>query len=203
MNFFDNQNSGNSNPAPLNLNKGDILDLSKDAPLAKNVIVGAGWDINKSNGADFDLDISAFLLDSNGRVTNPATQVVYFRQLIQSGIELKGDNRTGAGDGDDEEIHVALDEIPKDIQRIVFNINIYNAIQNKQTFGMVDNSYIRLMDKDNNNRVLCKFELKKKASSATAVTFAELYRTGNGWSFKAIGEGLVVTDLNQLLVKYM
>ena len=194
----------NNNMAPLNLSKGDILDLTKEAPSLKHVILGAGWDVNVAGGDNFDLDISAFLLDANHRVTNPSTQVVYFRQMNQTGIYLEGDNLTGAGEGDDERINIDLDMIPTNIHEIVFNVNIYEAMKKRQTFGMIQNSYIRLLDKDNNERELCRFELKKMAANATAVIFAKLARTpSGGWTFEAIGDSLVVQDLNQLLIRYM
>ena len=205
MNFGTDFNSGNETAVPLNLNKGDILNLNKSAPFSKKLILGAGWDVNKSatRNADFDLDISAFMLDKNGRVTKPHEQVVYFGAMTQRGIFLEGDNRTGAGEGDDERIHIDLNDIPRDVESILFNINIYNAVPNKQTFGMVDNSYIRLLDEDNNEKEICRFNLKTDASNATAVVFAQLYRDGSGWNFKAIGDALVVSDLNQLLARYM
>lgn len=202
MNFFNGPTTNNA-PAPLNLNKGQILDLTKTAPSLKNVILGAGWDTARAGSDNFDLDISAFLLDKNGRVTNAGTQVVFFNALCQTGIYLEGDNRTGAGDGDDERIHVNLDEIPTEIETILFNVNIFDAMQKRQTFGMVDNSYIRLLDVDDGERELCRYELKRDASNSTAVVFAKLFRVNGGWSFQAVGEGMVVADLNQLLLKYM
>lgn len=194
---------GQQSAAPLNLKKGDILDLTKKAPSLKHAILGAGWDVNVAGGDNFDLDISAFLLDANHRVTNPATQVVYFGQMNQQGIYLEGDNLTGAGEGDDERIHIDLEAIPANIQEIVFNVNIYEAMKKKQTFGMVDNSYIRLLDDDNNEQEILRFELKKQAGNATAVTFAKLVRVPGGWKFETIGDTLVVGDLNQLLIRYM
>lgn len=200
---FGNNNSTTSMPAPLNLNKGDILNLKKSAPFSKNLIFGAGWDANVAGQANLDLDISAFMLDRNGRVTNPQTQVVFFGAMAQSGIYLEGDNRTGAGEGDDERIHISLDSIPPEVEEILFNVNIYEAMKNKQTFGMVNNSYVRLLDEDNNEHEICRFNLKTDASNATAVVFAKLYRNGNGWDFEAIGDALVVADLNQFLIRYM
>ena len=190
---------------PLNLNKGDILDLTKMAPSLKNVIVGCGWDVNDTGGDNYDLDISAFLLDKNGKVRNPAIHVVFFNAPSQQGIFSEGDNLTGSGDDgeDDERIHVNLDEIASDVDSIVFQVNIYNAMEKRQTFGMVKNSYIRLLDSDNNDKELARFALKEDAASSTAVTFAKLFRTRNGWSFEAIGQTLVVKDLNQLLLRYM
>lgn len=189
----------------LDLSKGDILDLTKVAPSLKNVIVGAGWDVNESGHESFDLDISAFLLDSNDRITREKVKerVVYFKIDSQTGIYLEGDNLTGEGEGDDERIDVYLDKISPDIKKIIFNVNIYDAEKKRQTFGMVKNSYIRLIDADNDEKELARFNLKDDASNATAVTFASLFRTENGWSFKALGEPLLVKDLNELLLRYL
>lgn len=204
MNFSFGERINVGSPAPLNLNKGDILDLTKKVPSLKNIIVGCGWSVNTSGQDNYDLDISAFLLNANHRVVNATTQVVYFNQMRQQGIFLEGDNLTGSGDGDDERIHVALEEIPSDIEEIIFNVNIYDARRKKQTFGMIRNSYIRLLNEDNDEKELCKYQLKESASNSTALTFAKLFRTPDGgWSFEAIGEPLVVEDLNQLLLRYM
>lgn len=204
MNFGNlGQQLGGSNVNPLNLNKGDILDLSKTAPSLHKVIVGCGWDVNESGSENFDLDISAFLLNENMKVQNPSTDVVFFNAMNQKGIYLEGDNLTGNGDGDDERIHVDLDAVPANIHAIVFNVNIYEAAKKRQTFGMVKNSYIRLLDEDDGEKELAKFELRESAGSSTAVTFAKLFRTNKGWSFEALGQALVVEDLNKLLLRYM
>lgn len=206
MNFNNFNNAGSNNTGGvLNLEKGGVLDLTKVAPSLKKVIVGAGWDVNNFGKDSYDLDISAFLLDSNRRVPREQAgqRVVFFNQLQLPGIRLEGDNLTGAGEGDDERIDVDLDNIPSDVNEIVFNVNIFDAERKRQTFGMVHNSYIRLLDADNNEKELARFDLKENASNATAITFARLYRTRNGWSFEAIGDALVVRDLNDLLARYM
>lgn len=208
MNFnrFGKTGTDEDNFRPLDLSKGDILDLTKVAPSLRNVTLGAGWTMAKSGDDNFDLDISAFLLDRDGRVKDPYTQVVYFKQMSQQGIYLEGDNLTGSSEDsneDDERINVALDDIPAGIQSIVFNVNIFEAMEKRQTFGMIRKSYIRLLDRDNNDRELLRFSLKTDAASATALTFAKLERVNNGWQFHAIGDALTVRDLNQLLVRYM
>lgn len=206
MNFDDLiRGRSTSAQAPLNLEKGDILDLTKTNPTLKVAALAAGWDANVPGQETFDLDISAFLLDKNGRVTNPATQVVYFKQLVQRGIALEGDDLTGSNSdgGDDERININLDEIDPNIDSIVFNVNIYDAIKKRQTFGMVKNSYVRLLDAEKNDKEILRYELKNQASNATAVTFARLYRVSGGWSFEAIGDPLNVQDLNQILIRYM
>ena len=194
-------NFSNSDFEPLNLNKGDILDLTKAAPSLKKVILGAGWDVNNYGSNEFDLDISAFCLH-NGKVVDVPNDVVYFKNMAVTGVILEGDNRTGQGDGDDERIRVNLDEIPAGVTEIIFNVNIYDCQPRQQTFGMIDNSYIRLLDAENDEKELCRFELKKEASNATAIIFAKLFRTRDGWSFEALGEPLVVKDLNQVLYRY-
>lgn len=204
MNFMNHNNTSKNNDfSPLDLNKGDILDLEKEIPSLNHVIVAAGWDVNDAGKDNFDLDISAFLLNKDGRVTTPAKDVVYFKALNRQGIYLEGDNLTGTGDGDDERIHVTLEELDSYVESIVFNVNIYECVKKKQTFGMVKNSYIRLLDADNDEKEICRFRLNDDASSATAVVFAKLFRTNSGWSFEALGESLVVEDLNKLLMRYM
>ena len=201
MNFASLSNSQKSAPNLLNLQKNEMLDLTKVAPSLRNVILGAGWDA-AVRGATLDLDIAAFLVNANDRVENIATDVIYFNNMSSTGIRLEGDNLTGDGDGDDERIDINLDLIPANIHRIVFFVTIYNAEAKKQTFGMVNNSYVRLLDADNNEKEILRYELKENCSTDTALTFAELIREGRGWTFHAIGEGSI-GDLNALLARYM
>lgn len=197
-------NTQRTSMEPLNLNKGDILDLTKVAPSLRNVIIGCGWEINASGSDNFDLDLSAFLLDKNGRVVNPAQHVVFFNCMNQKGIYLEGDNLTGSdGSDDDERIHVNLDEIDSNVDSIIFNVNIFDAQSKRQTFGMIKKSYIRILDMDSHEKELTRFELRENASSSTAVTFGRLFRRNGGWSFEAIGNTLIVADLNKLLLRYM
>ncbi|WP_242862405.1 TerD family protein [Clostridium massiliamazoniense] len=164
-------------------------------------MLGAGWDV-ANNGFDFDLDIAAFLLNENGKVAHIPDDVIFFNNMKGQGIELLGDNRTGAGEGDDERIKMDLTQIRSDIQKIVFVITIHEAQSKRQTFGMVENSFIRLLDSKNNEKEVCKFNLKENSSTATSVIFAEIYRDGMEWQFKAIGEGRIA-DLNGILSLYM
>ena len=149
--------SNNDSMPVLNLQKNDILDLTKKNPGLKKVILGAGWDISR-NGADFDLDIAAFLLDSNNKF-NTVSNVIFFNNPNGQGITLGGDNRTGAGDGDDERILIDLQAIDSNIAKIAFVVTIHNAQAKRQTFGMIDNSYVRLLDAENNEKELCRFNL--------------------------------------------
>ena len=194
-----NNSTPQNNGISLNLKKNDILDLTKRNPGLKNVILGAGWDLSTS-GQSFDLDIAAFLLDNNNKF-NTAENIIFFNNKKAQGIELGGDNRTGAGEGDDERIKISLDAINQSVQKIVFVVSIFEAQTKRQTFGMVNNSYVRLLDMDQNEKELCKFNLKEDGSTATSMVFAELYRDGGEWQFKAIGEGKIA-DLNGLLALY-
>lgn len=200
------ENNDNSAPqnqgvpaVSLNLKKNDILDLTKRNPGLKHVILGAGWDIANS-GDSFDLDIAAFLLDANGKF-NTVENVIFFNNMKGQGIFLNGDNRTGAGEGDDERIDICLDQINPAVQKIVFVVSIFEAQAKRQTFGMVDNSFVRLLDADQNEKEICRFNLKEDGSAATAVIFAELNREGQEWQFKAVGEGKIA-DLNGILALY-
>ena len=192
---------GGNNPQPqiLNLQKNQILDLTKRNPGLKKVTLGAGWDIS-NGGLDFDIDIAAFLLDANNKF-NTVSNVIFFNNKQGQGIALSGDNRTGAGEGDDETILIDLENINPSIQKIVFVVTIHEAQSRRQTFGMVNNSYVRLLDTQNNNRELCRFNLKADGSTATSVLFAELYRDMGEWQFKAVGEGKIA-DLNGVLALY-
>lgn len=192
---------GGNNVNALNLKKNDVLNLTKKNPGLTEVILGAGWDV-ANNGFDFDLDIAAFLLNENGKVAHIPEDVIFFNNMKGQGIELLGDNRTGAGEGDDERIKMNLSQIRSDIQKIVFVVTIHEAQNRRQTFGMVENSFIRLLDAKNNEKEVCKFNLKENGSTATSVVFAEIYRDGMEWQFKAIGEGRIA-DLNGILSLYM
>lgn len=183
----------------LNLNKNDILDLTKRNPGLSKVNLGAGWDV-ANTGQDFDLDIAAFLLDSNNKF-NTVSNVIFFNNKVGKGIYLDGDNRTGQGEGDDENIIIDLNAIDLSIQKIVFVVTIHNAQEKRQTFGMVNNSYVRLIDVAQGNKELCRFNLRENGSTATSVIFAELYRDAGEWQFKAIGEGKIA-DLNGVLALY-
>ena len=201
---FGNLAGNTNNNAPtggiLNLNKNDVLDLTKRNPGLKKVMLGAGWDTSNS-GSDFDLDIAAFLLDANNKF-NTVSNVIFFNNMQGQGICLEGDNRTGAGEGDDERIRIDLEAISPHVQKIVFVVTIHEAQAKRQTFGMVENSYVRILDEERNEREVCRFNLKENGSTVTSVIFAELYKTSGDWQFKAIGEGKIA-DLNGILGLYM
>ena len=199
-NLNGNSSISNQSAGILNLNKNDILDLTKKNPGLKKVRLGAGWDI-ANNGLDYDLDIAAFLLDSNNKF-NTVSNIIFFNNKESQGISLAGDNRTGAGEGDDERIRIDLESIPVHVQKIVFVVTIHEAQAKRQTFGMVENSYVRLLDEENNEREICRFNLKENGSTVTSVIFSELYKQNGEWQFKAIGEGKIA-DLNGILGIYM
>lgn len=193
--------SNNNQSGALNLKKNDILNLTKKEPGLEKVVLGAGWDISL-NGSTFDLDISAFLLGQNGKVNNVNEDVIYFNNMNSQGIKLCGDNRTGVGEGDDEKIEIDLRQIKESVSKIIFVVTIFEAREKRQTFGMIDNSYIRLLDEKNGEKEICRFNLKENGSTATTVVFAELFKENNEWHFKALGDGKIA-DLNGILSLYM
>ena len=193
--------SNNNQSGALNLKKNDILNLTKKEPGLEKVVLGAGWDISL-NGSTFDLDISAFLLGQNGKVNNVNEDVIYFNNMNSQGVKLCGDNRTGVGEGDDERIEIDLRQIKESVSKIIFVVTIFEAREKRQTFGMIDNSYIRLLDEKNGEKETCRFNLKENGSTATAVVFAELFKENNEWHFKALGDGKIA-DLNGILSLYM
>ena len=196
-----NSNTTNNGVNALNLNKNQVLNLTKKNPGLKKVRLGAGWDV-ANVGQDFDLDIAAFLLNANGKVQNVPADVIFFNNMQGQGIYLEGDNRTGAGDGDDERIRIDLEAIPAYVQKIVFVVTIHEAQTKRQTFGMVENSYVRILDEERNETEICRFNLKENGSTVTSVIFAELYKESGEWQFKALGEGRIA-DLNGILGLYM
>lgn len=194
----------NSKTNILNLQKNDILDLTKKNPGVKKVNLGAGWDVAQTGNTDFDLDIGAYLLNTNGKITG-AQDVVYFNnKSIGDFILLNHDDRTGGSseNGDDEVISLDLSKVPTTVSRIVFTITIYDAINRQQSFGMVNNSYVRLIDVEHGEKELCRYQLKEDFSTETAVIVAELVRDGSEWQFHAIGEGKRA-DFNGIAGLYM
>lgn len=181
----------------LNLKKNDILDLTKTAPTLNSMRVAAGWDVN-TKGRDYDLDLCALLVGADNKLIKSNNSCVYYGSKKSKGIYLDGDNLTGEGDGDDETIFVTLDKIPNDVARIIFNVVIYEASSRKQQFGNVKNAFVRIVD-DTTGIEVCKYNLTEDGGNNTAVIFAELYRNGSGWEFKAIGQytKATITDLKR------
>lgn len=175
--------------ATVSLSKGGNVSLTKTDPTMKKVLVGLGWDARSTDGQDFDLDASAFLLGENGKVRSPEDFVFYNNLRAAGGaIEHTGDNRTGDGDGDDESLKVNLDTLPADVAKIVFVVTIHDAAARSQNFGQVSGAFIRLVNEDSGKEI-ARFDLSEDASTETAMLFAELYRHNGEWKFKAVGQG--------------
>lgn len=190
----------------LNLQKNDILDLTKKNPALNNVILAAGWDVMKKGffgfGNDCDLDLVAFLLDNNNKLLKISSNIIYFGCKKGYGIKLHGDNLTGAGEGDDEKISVTLSELPSNCEKVIFAATIYNAAKRKQNFSQVKNAYVRLLDKDKNEAEICRYNLTEEGGNSTSLLFAELKRNNGEWQFKAVGE-LVTASIADLRDKFM
>ena len=174
----------------ISLQKGQKVDLTKGNPSLSKILVGLGWDTNKYDGGfDFDLDAAAFLLNANGKVNEDEDFIFYNNLKHKSGsVEHMGDNLTGEGEGDDEEIKIDLAKVPANIEKIDFTVTIYDAEIRKQTFGQVSNAYIRVVD-DVTGKELIRYDLGEDFSVETAVVVGEIYRRGTEWKFNAIGAG--------------
>lgn len=173
----------------VNLKKGEKVNLTKTYPISK-IVVGLGWSVNKTEGADFDLDASVFLLSGNEKVANDADFIFYGNKVHSSGaVEHMGDNLTGStGSNDDEQIKINLKHIPANINKIIFAVTIYEAKERSQNFGQVSSAFIRIFDEEN-SRELVHYDLTEKFSTETAIICGELYKTGSEWNFNAIGSG--------------
>ncbi|MBR6186040.1 MAG: TerD family protein [Clostridia bacterium] len=172
------------------LKKGQKVDLTKSNPGLKKITVGLGWDVNQyDSGGDFDLDASAFLLGAGGRVTKDEDFVFYSNAKHPSGsVVYGGDNRTGAGEGDDEQIMVDLSAVPAEYEKIAFTVTIYDAAERHQNFGQVSNAFVRIVD-DATGAELIRYDLEEDFSIETAIVVAELYRHNGEWKFNAVGAG--------------
>ncbi|AXG77636.1 TerD family protein [Streptomyces paludis] len=173
----------------VSLSKGGNVSLTKAAPNLTAVTVGLGWDARTTTGSDFDLDASALLTNTEGKVATDGN-FVFFNNLKSpdGSVEHTGDNLTGEGEGDDEAIKVNLASVPADVDKIVFPVSIYEAESRQQSFGQVRNAYIRVVNQADNNE-LARYDLSEDASTETAMVFGELYRNGAEWKFRAIGQG--------------
>lgn len=175
---------------PVSLQKGQKVDLTKGNPGLKRIMVGLGWDVNQyDGGADFDLDASAFLLGENGKVAKDEDFVFYGNLAHESqAVVHQGDNLTGEGDGDDEQIEVDLSKVPANVSRIAFTVTIYDAETRRQNFGQVSNAFIRIVDEVSGSEII-RYDLGEDFSIETALVVGELYRHGGEWKFNAIGSG--------------
>ena len=175
---------------PINLTKGQKVDLTKENPSLKKVMVGLGWDVNVfDSGADFDLDAAAFMLGENGKCPTEK-EFIFYNNLAHASEALQhmGDNLTGEGDGDDEQILVDLTKIPSNITKIAFTVTIYDSDVRRQNFGQVSNSFIRMVDETTGTELI-RYDLGEDFSIETAVVVGELYRHNGEWKFNAIGSG--------------
>ena len=173
----------------ISLQKGGNVNLSKEAPGLKKVVIGLGWDPRASDGAAFDLDGSAFLQKADAKVRGDSDFIFYNNLKSTDGSVIHaGDNTTGGGDGDDEKLTIDLAAVPAEIDKVSFCVTIHEAEQRKQNFGMVAKAYIRCLNGDGNAE-LARYDLSEDGSTETAMIFGELYRAGSEWKFRAIGQG--------------
>ena len=173
----------------ISLQKVGNVSLSKEAPGLTKMLIGLGWDVRATDGADFDLDGSAFLLNANGKVRSDADFIFYNQPKSDNGaVAHQGDNRTGEGEGDDEVIEVDLATVPADVEKIAITVTIHDADARKQNFGQVSSAFIRCVN-PNGNVEIARFDLSEDASVETAMIFGEIYRHNGEWKFKAIGQG--------------
>lgn len=173
----------------VSLQKGQNVSLSKEAPGLKKVNFGLGWDVRKTDGGDFDLDASAFVLGEDGKVLSDSHFIFYNNLKDPSGaIVHSGDNLTGEGEGDDEQIVIDLGTLTPNVAKVAFVVTIHEADARKQNFGQVTNAFIRAVNADGEAEI-ARYDLSEDASIETAMIFGELYRHGSDWKFKAIGQG--------------
>lgn len=192
----------------VNLSKGQRINLSKEVEGLSKIMVGLGWDTAKQSGGilnhlfgstsySIDCDASAITM-GNG---NKYRACIYYGNLSEDNVYHHGDNLTGDGDGDDEQITVDLAHLSSEIERIVFVVNIYNCTERKQDFGLIKNAYIRLVD-ESTGKEICKYNLSDDYAGKTAMIFAEVYRNNGEWKFNAIGQGTNDASISQLINRY-
>lgn len=192
----------------VNLSKGQRINLSKEVEGLSKIMVGLGWDAAKQSGGilnhlfgstsySIDCDASAITM-GNG---NKYRACIYYGNLSEDNVYHHGDNLTGDGDGDDEQITVDLAHLSSEIERIVFVVNIYNCTERKQDFGLIKNAYIRLVD-ESTGKEICKYNLSDDYAGKTAMIFAEVYRNNGEWKFNAIGQGTNDANISQLINRY-
>lgn len=175
----------------VSLSKGGNVSLSKEAPGLSEIVVGLGWDPRVTDGTEFDLDASVFITGESGKVLNDASFIFYNNKRSADGsVVHQGDNRSGQGDGDDEQVNVKLTGLAADVKKLVFAVTIHDAEARKQSFGQVSNAYIRVLSKADGKEI-ARYDLSEDASTETAMIFGELYRHNDEFKFKAIGQGFV------------
>ncbi|AJS60185.1 stress protein [Paenibacillus sp. IHBB 10380] len=194
----------------INLVKGQKIDLTKGTAGLTKLVVGLGWDPAEAKGwfgskkknANIDCDASALLLDANGKLTKNGN-LVCFHNLTSAcrSVQHSGDNLTGGGDGDDEQITIELSKVPSDVEKILVVVNIYQAEQRNQDFGMIKSAFIRIVNSANNQE-LVKFNLTDSYAGMTALITGEIYRHNGEWKFQAIGEGAHAAHISILAARY-
>ncbi|MDR6113185.1 MULTISPECIES: TerD family protein [unclassified Sphingomonas] len=173
----------------VSLAKGGNVSLSKEEPGLTHILIGLGWDTRTTDGTDFDLDASAFLLGAGDKVRGDSDFIFYNNLRSSDGsVEHTGDNRTGEGDGDDEALKVELGKVPADVQKIAVSVTIHEGEARRQSFGMVSNAFIRVVN-DATGREIARYDLSEDASTETAMIFGEVYRHNGEWKFRAVGQG--------------
>jgi len=180
---------------PLNLEKGEKVNITKENPGLTQVAIGCGWDV-KADGPAVDLDSTIILLKEDKSIYEGNKGIIYFGHLKEFGVTHQGDNLTGAGDGDDEVINVDLAAIPTGVHRIVVIVNIYQAASRNQHFGQVRNAFVRVFN-PSNAAELAKFDLSEDYSGKTGMVMGQLYRHNGEWKFEAMGNG-ANGDINQI-----
>ncbi|XJZ25881.1 TerD family protein [Bacillota bacterium Lsc_1132] len=199
----------------INLQKGQRVDLTKGNPGLSKILVGLGWDPVQSGGkgflgslfgggstANIDCDASVIMLGENDRLQNN-NDVIYFGNLKSKdgSVQHSGDNLTGDGDGDDEQIIVDLNSVPANIQKLVFVVNIYDAVKRRQHFGMIRNAFIRIVNASNQQEML-RYNLTEDYSGKTCLIAGEIYRNAGEWKFAAVGNGTNAASLGDVVRTY-
>lgn len=195
----------------VNLQKGQKVDLTKGNSGLKRLVVGLGWDAAerpkkglffKSKVQEIDCDASAILCGVDGKLMDPS-DVVYFGNLTHksNAVMHMGDNLTGEGDGDDEQIVIELKNIPQVYEKIIFVVNIYQAYERAQNFGMIKNAFIRILDADTRTE-LCKYNLSENYDGMTAMIFGEVYKCQNEWNFSATGQPTQDRNIGELAARF-
>jgi tellurium resistance protein TerD len=173
----------------VSLTKGGNVSLSKEAPGLTAVTVGLGWDVRTTTGTEFDLDASAIVVGADGKVLSDKHFIFFNNKTSPDGtVEHTGDNLTGEGEGDDEQIKVNLAGLPAEVDKVVFPVSIYDADSRSQSFGQVRNAFIRVINQSGAAEI-ARYDLTEDASTETAMVFGELYRNGADWKFRAVGQG--------------
>jgi len=173
----------------VSLNKGGNVSLSRTEPSLKQILIGLGWESRSTDGADFDLDASAFLVGENGKVSRDE-DFIFYNQLVSTcrSVEHTGDDSSGGGGGDDEALKIDFEKVPNSIKRVIVCVTIHDADVRKQNFGQIGNAFMRIVNLDNNEEI-ARFDLTEDYSTETAMIFGEVYNHKDEWKFKAVGQG--------------